>query len=62
MKKIGIVGGLAWPSTVDYYSEICRRSERRGEQLAGSPRAVPSMPEMCIDSLDLNKAFSYIGD
>jgi aspartate racemase len=48
MKKIGIVGGVAWLSTVDYYSEICRRS-------------VPSTPEMSIESLDLNKVVSYLG-
>ncbi len=23
MKKIGIIGGLAWPSTADYYRLIC---------------------------------------
>jgi hypothetical protein len=27
MKKIGIMGGVAWLSTVEYYSELCRRSE-----------------------------------
>jgi aspartate racemase len=48
MKKIGIVGGVAWLSTVDYYSEICRRS-------------VPSTPEMSLESLDLNKVVSYLG-
>jgi aspartate racemase len=48
MKKIGIVGGVAWPSTVDYYTEICRRS-------------APSTPEISIESLDLNKAVAYIG-
>ncbi|HYL74655.1 MAG TPA: aspartate/glutamate racemase family protein [Bryobacteraceae bacterium] len=48
MKKIGIVGGVAWLSTVDYYSEICRRS-------------APSTPEMSIESLDLNKAVAYLG-
>jgi aspartate racemase len=52
MKKIGIVGGVAWASTVDYYSEICRRSEEF------SP---PAMPEISIESLDLGKAVSYIG-
>ncbi len=52
MKKIGIVGGVAWASTVEYYSEICRRSEEL------SP---PAMPEISIESLDLGKAFSYIG-
>jgi aspartate racemase len=59
MKKIGIVGGIAWPSTVDYYSEICRRSERW--HLARNPQGVPSMPEMSIESLDLKKAVAYLG-
>lgn len=59
MKKIGIVGGVAWLSTVDYYSEICRRSEQW--HLARNPQAVPSTPEMSIESLDLNKALSYFG-
>lgn len=51
MKKIGIVGGVGWRSTVDYYSGICLRSEQ--ERL--------STPEMSIESLDLNKAVSYLG-
>lgn len=59
MKKIGIVGGVAWRSTVDYYSGICRRSEEwhasRAEQAAFS------IPEISIESLDLNKAVSYVG-
>jgi aspartate racemase len=59
MKKIGIVGGVAWPSTVDYYSEICRRSEEW--HLACNPQAAPATPEMTIESLDLTKALSYIG-
>ena len=59
MKKIGIVGGVAWPSTVDYYSEFCRRSERW--HLARNPQGVPSTPEMSIESLDLNRAVSYLG-
>jgi len=59
MKKIGIVGGVAWLSTVDYYSEICRRSER-WHVARGAP-GVPSTPEMSIESLDLNKAVSYLG-
>jgi aspartate racemase len=59
MKKIGMVGGVAWLSTVDYYAEICRRSERW--YLARDPHAVPSTPEMSIESLDHNKAVSYLG-
>jgi aspartate racemase len=52
MKKIGIVGGIAWRSTVDYYSEICRRCEEMRP---------PCTPEISIESLDLNKAVSYLG-
>ena len=59
MKKIGIVGGVAWPSTVDYYSEICRRSERW--HLARNLQGAPSTPEMSIEALDLNKAVSCLG-
>ncbi len=59
MKKSGIVGGVAWLSTVDYYTEICRRSERL--HLAKNLQCAPSTPEMSIESLDLNKAFSYLG-
>lgn len=50
MKKIGIVGGTAWVSTVEYYSAICTLAEQAGE-----------MPEFAIESLDLRRAFSYIG-
>ena len=59
MKKIGIVGGVGWRSTVDYYSEICRRSEQwhRARKLPGAP----GTPEMSIESLDLSKAVSYLG-
>jgi aspartate racemase len=59
MKKIGIVGGVAWLSTVDYYSEICRLSERW--HVANHFQGPPSTPEMTIESLDLNKAVSYLG-
>ena len=59
MRKIGIVGGVAWLFTVDYYSGICRRSEQW--HLAKNLQGVPSTPEMSIESLDLNKAVSYLG-
>jgi aspartate racemase len=59
MKKIGIVGGLGWQSTTQYYSELCRRSERW--HLARNPRDVPTMPEISIESLDLAKAIAYLG-
>jgi len=59
MKKIGIVGGVSWASTVDYYSEICRRSEEW--HLAVNPNGVSSTPEMSIESLDHSKAVSLLG-
>ncbi len=59
MKKIGIVGGVAWPSTVEYYTELCRRSEEWHR--ARDPNAVARMPELSIESLDLATAVSYLG-
>lgn len=46
MKKIGIVGGLAWPSTVDYYRMICSganahfRAKGHGAPLPTPPIAI----------------------
>jgi aspartate racemase len=59
VKKIGIVGGVAWLSTVDYYAGICRLSEQW--HLARNPRATSSTPEMSIESLDVSKAISLFG-
>ena len=59
MKKIGMVGGVAWKSTVDYYSAICRRSAHW--HLASNLPGVPSIPEMSIESLDINKAIACLG-
>jgi aspartate racemase len=59
MKRIGIVGGVGWQSTTEYYSGLCRRSEQW--HLARSPSGVPTMPEISIESLDLAKAISYLG-
>jgi aspartate racemase len=59
MKKIGIVGGVAWLSTVDYYAGICRRSEQ--EHADAGRQGIAPMPEMSIESLDLDKALSYLG-
>ncbi|HTS46467.1 MAG TPA: aspartate/glutamate racemase family protein [Bryobacteraceae bacterium] len=59
MKKIGIVGGVAWISTVDYYTGICRRSKEW--HAAGNLPGPPSTPEMVIESLDHNKAVAYLG-
>ena len=59
MKKIGIVGGTAWLSTVDYYTAICRMSEQF--HAAQNRKGPLPTPEMSIESLDLKKAVSYIG-
>lgn len=59
MKKLGIVGGVAWPSTVDYYRAICRLSveHHRGLNVSGpSPT-----PEMSIESLNLDKSYGLRG-
>jgi aspartate racemase len=58
-KKIGILGGTGWPSTVHYYIELCRRSEAL--ELAADPSISPTTPEMSIESLDLRRAVSLIG-
>lgn len=52
MKKIGIVGGIGWPSTIEYYRLICEASQRyhSTDKIAGP---VP-MPEMVIESLDIH--------
>jgi aspartate racemase len=60
MKKIGIVGGVGWRSTVEYYSEICRRSE--GLYLDLKDQGAPPMPEISIESLDLRTAISFLGE
>ena len=59
MKKLGIVGGVAWPSTIDYYRAICRLSVEHHRDLGV---AGPSpVPEMSIESLNLNKSFGLRG-
>lgn len=60
MKKIGIVGGVGWRSTVEYYSEICRRADRWHKE--NKSAEVTSTPEIVIESLDLAKAFSLLGN
>jgi aspartate racemase len=50
MKKIGIVGGTAWVSTVEYYTTLCELGERAGQQ-----------PEFAIESIDNARAQSYQG-
>lgn len=48
MKKIGIVGGLDWSSTLEYYRSLCAGANAR----AGHGVPLPS-PPMMIESLDM---------
>lgn len=59
MRKLGIIGGVAWPSTIDYYKAICRLSlaHHRRKSITGPP----PMPEMAIESLNMNKSFGLRG-
>lgn len=57
MKKIGLVGGIAWPSTVDYYAGICRLAEAAQQGQTGAH----TLPEMSIESLDHHRAVAYLG-
>ena len=59
MRKIGIVGGVAWQSTVEHYTRICRRAEwRHHERKLPGP---PAFPEMVVESLDHRVALDYLG-
>lgn len=59
MKRIGIVGGVGWQSTVEYYAGLCRLSEERRK--TKRLRNGPLTPEICIESLDLNTAIALLG-
>jgi len=59
MKKIGIVGGVSWLSTVEYYSQICRQCEQH--HLASGLAGPPPIPEMTIESLDLSQTVAFLG-
>ncbi len=59
MKKIGILGGLAWPATVEYYKAICQLSQ---DYHAAFEAPGPSpMPEMCIESVNINYSYNRRG-
>ena len=52
MKKIGILGGIGWPSTIEYYRLICEASQtyRQGKGFSG----IIPMPEISIESLNMH--------
>lgn len=59
MKKIGIVGGVSWPSTVAYYAGICRLAEQA--HAAAHLGGVPAYPEFVIESLSHKRAVESLG-
>jgi aspartate racemase len=59
MKKIGIVGGVSWLSTAEYYSGICRQADRA--HAAANLVGPPSVPEMAIESLNHRRAVLMLG-
>ena len=59
MKKIGLLGGMAWISTVEYYSELHRAVE--GGVSHADRLHDKCFLEMSIESLDLRTALSYVG-
>lgn len=59
MKRIGIVGGIGWQSTLEYYAGLCRLSEQRLK--TERRREGPITPEICIESLDLHTAVALLG-
>lgn len=59
MKKIGIVGGISWLSTVEYYTGICRLAEKAHS--AAKLGGVPEVPEITIESLNHRRAVEALG-
>ncbi len=53
MKKIGIIGGLAWPSTADYYRGLCAKTNEQFKAKGATP-PYPT-PHILIESLDINE-------
>lgn len=53
MKKIGIVGGVAWPSTVEYYRLLCTLTNEHFRQL-GSGLPYPT-PPITIESVVMHE-------
>lgn len=57
MKKIGIVGGVGWPSTLDYYRLICTASNAHFRKM-GTSLPYPT-PPMTIESLVMHETRGY---
>lgn len=53
MKKIGVIGGLAWPSTLDYYRLLCSKTNAHFRAQGAEP-PYPT-PNMVIESLNIDE-------
>lgn len=51
MKKIGLLGGMAWPSTIDYYRAICEGANARCRARGMAP-PLPT-PWITIESVNM---------
>jgi len=63
MKKVGIVGGVAWASTVEIYKTLCQLAQTRAQSLdcGLGPTGAPQMPEFSIESLNIARSQSLRG-
>lgn len=59
MRKIGIIGGLAWPSTVDYYRLLCTKANEHFRALGHGP-PFPT-PPIVLESLNIDETRSARG-
>ena len=57
MKKIGIVGGVGWPSTIDYYRLICMAANAHFKAI-GTSLPYPT-PPMTIESLVMHETRGF---
>ncbi|BFM06355.1 aspartate/glutamate racemase family protein [Halioxenophilus aromaticivorans] len=60
MKKLGIIGGIGWPSTLDYYRVVCEASHQYHRR-QGHPEPLPT-PEIAIESLNMSVTVNSRGD
>ncbi|OYU29262.1 MAG: Asp/Glu racemase [Burkholderiales bacterium PBB2] len=65
MKKIGIVGGVAWASTVEIYQTLCQLAQAQAHAQTTAqglgPTGAPQMPEFSIESLNIARSQSLRG-
>lgn len=59
MKKIGMIGGLAWPSTVDYYRGLCTKTNEHYKAKGATP-PYPT-PHIILESLNISETRNLRG-